>query len=416
MRLAFLISALALSLGLGWFFLVTEPPPSLASDVTIAVQESPPPSLSDAPPGVAIPGAAPLDFDAPEAERSVALSAPQRPAIRWNELEILGRLVSTEGSALANYSVLVAPSGLKPAAAGRLPLGQLSVTDAHGNCEFRGLSKPGPWDVYAFPMDLDVEQRTLERSARVGTVTARNPGDAERVTFSVATGPVVVLRAPLPDGVTAEELWFEALPTAAQGARTGQAHRYAQGALSEDGYVTALLPLHRTPPQNRGFGVRVRTFDGLYGLVAIRSDGLAQQLKIVIDEPLERRGRVTVRLVIRDLRSGSGDEVMDDDDWLRAIEAVDWQLLMEDGARTGEGLPDGFRTASEHRAWARTGTDTFELTDLPLGVPVEIGALGKSALGTEAFVPEALLRTTSVHGLVHGDAEALELRVRRIRE
>ena len=443
MRIAFILLVLALAAALGWFFLSTEPSVSMPLNSTVSAHEATPEEAD----------VAPLDLVAPTVEvvsvsdrtqETVAGPAPvAAPGIQWNELELLGQLVSLSGQPLSSYTVLVAPSGLKPAKAGSIPLAQRCITDERGYCDFAGLSEPGPWDVYAFPTDLGVARDSLDRNARVGTATAKNPGDAERVTFSVRTGAVAILRSPLPEGLVASDIWIEAVPSSsvddhirsidpklAPPEPKRSVHRFAQGAYADNGaegpeanqsYVRAILPKARVISSNKGYGLYVRTLDGLFGLVTTREDSLSHATQILIDEPLEPRGRVVIQLDIQDVRQ----EPMLDTDWQRAIAAVDWQLLLDDPARSSPDLPRSLRTTSRNHTWVRTGKSTFELTDLPLGVPLEIGdigsgtpSLGDPTLGLEVpppapreFLPVNLIQATPVHG----DAEPVEVRIRRVR-
>lgn len=416
MRIAFLSLALLLAAALGWLAFATESglPSPLGS--TVNAQELPVGRAGTVREEIEHP--APLQGAAEvrslEKSQASAEGAPSR--IRFNELELLGLLVSEDGSPRPGYTVLLAPTGLKPHKASRIPPPQRCVTDAEGHCAFSGLDVPGPWDVYAFPMDLGVERSTIVRRARIGTVTAGNPGETERVTFTIATGPTVVLRSPLPDAVEAEDLWFEVLPRSGEikdpSAKT--IHRFSQGAPTDEGQVTALLPpIDIDPFQQVGYSVHVRTLDGLFGLVSTSTEKLGREEIIVIDEPLEERGCVKIQVELRDLRQGADASPLEHHEWQQAVEVVGWRLLLDDPSRGGVGLPASLQTRSQNQRWTPLGAGKFELTDLPVGVPLELGALGsaESAPGNRAFVPETLLRAVPIHG----DPEPVEVRIRRVR-
>ncbi len=420
MRFAFLSLALALAVALAWLAFSTQSVQPSPLSSTVSAQESPLDRSPIAREDIAAPEPTSASVDERVAESSLAPAPSSHPPIRFNELELLGRLVSVNGAPLPGYTVLVAPTGLKPHVAASVPSGQRCVTDADGHCAFAGLAVPGPWDVYAFPMDLGVDRGTIERRARVGTVTAGNPGQTERVTFSIVTGPTVTLRSPLPDSVKAEDLWFEVLPMSGEikDTEAKTIHRYAQGAPTEEGHVKALLPAISDPFPQTGFSVHIRSLDGLFALVSTSKADLAGQLGIVIDEPLEKRGRVRIQIAIRDVRPGVEDSPMGDEDWAHAIETVDWRLLLQDPTRSGADLPGDFRTTSRNQRWTSLGSGAFELTDLPLDIPMELGVLGPSlgpslgpTPGSDAFVPETLGRATPVHG----DPEPVEVRIRRVR-
>jgi hypothetical protein len=416
MRIAFLTLALLLAAALGWLALATESGQPSPLSSTVSAQEAPVDRAATSTEEVERPRPLEAAAEQRSPEKSPASAKAAPTTIRFNELELLGLLVSEDGSPRTGYTVLVAPTGFKPQKASRVPPAQRCVTDAEGNCAFTGLDVPGPWDVYAFPMDLGAERSTLLRRARVGTVTAGNPGETQRVTFTIATGPTVILRSPLPDAVEAEDLWFEVLP------RSGEikdplaktTHRFSQGAPTDEGQVTALLPpIDIDPFQQVGYSVHVRTLDGLFSLVSTSTEKLAGREVIVIDEPLEERGCVKIQVELRDLRQGADAAPLEPHEWQQAVEVVGWRLLLDDPSRGEVGLPASLQTKSQNQRWAPLGNGKFELTDLPIGVPIELGALGSpaSSPGNVTFVPETLVRATPVHG----DPEPARVRIRRVR-
>lgn len=358
------------------------------------------------------PGSGPAESIAPEApgRSQVIETAPQAPAAATSrtapematEWEILGRLVTVrDGAPLHGYTVCVQPSGARPR--GPLPVDHLTETDAAGSFRFDGLDRTGPWDVFAYPLDLPDVPRSLSHLARIGAARAARAGEAQVQTFKIQAGPLVVLRSPRPPDIEVDDVLLEARGRVSRlSSQIGRLGGYARAFATPEGFCAGRIPNTPNSVQNDGFGVRAVTADGLWS-IAERKDGrLLNNTEATIDLALQTRGKIVLRL----------EGVDADVDLAAARRYIGFRLPLGDPERDELDLPKSMETTERSRALIARSDGLFEIHDLPIG-PIEIvtRAYVSGPRSQAAFEVDLAVQAQAVHG----EPDPVTVRLRRRR-
>ena len=357
-------------------------------------------------------GSGPAESTEPEVpgRSRVIETAPQAPAAATSrtraeattEWEILGRLVTVlDGAPLHGYTVCVQPSGAR--ARGPLPVDHLTETDAAGSFRFDGLDRTGPWDVFAYALDLPDAPRSLSRVARIGAARAGRAGEAQVQTFKIQAGPLVVLRSPLPPEIEVADVLLEARGRVSRlSSQIGRLGGYARAFTTPEGFCAGRIPNTPNSVQNEGFGVRAVTADGLWS-IAERKDGrLLNNTEATIDVSLQPRGKIVLRL----------EGVDPDVDLTAARRYVGFRLPLGDPERDELDLPKSMQTTEQSRALLARDDGLYEIHDLPIG-PVEIvtRAYVSGPRSQAAFEVNLAVQAQAVHG----EPDPVTVRLRRRR-
>lgn len=175
-----------------------------------------------------------------------------------------------------------------------------SVTDADGGFTLEGLDRQGPWELWAEGVGagfIDPYQgRYRVTGQRVGTLMASPGGQADPKEYPAKVGPLIRLRAALPEAYGPGDLLFTARcdvsPFSSGLSNLGGA---ATGASWDEGSAQGVLPVISNSMREPRGTVSVRTRDGLFGLAVRVEAGLDNGEVCTLDGPLEPTGRVRIR-------------------------------------------------------------------------------------------------------------------------
>ncbi len=362
--------------------------------------------------GASSPGSGPAESIEPEVpgRSRVTETAPRVPSVATSrtvtepttEWEIRGRLVTVlDGAPLHGYTICVQPSGAR--ARGPLPVDHLTETDAAGSFRFDGLDRMGPWDVFAYPLDLPDAPRSLSRVARIGAARAAGAGEAQTQTFKIQAGPLVVLRSPRPPEIEVADVLLEARGRVSRlSSQIGRLGGYARAFATPEGFCAGRIPNTPNSVQNDGFGVRAVTTDGLWS-IAERKDGrLLNNTEATIDLSLQARGKIVLRL------KGVDPDV----DLTAARRYVGFRLPLGDPERDELDLPKSMQTTEQSRALIARDDGLYEIHDLPVG-PIELvtRAYVSGPRSQTAFEVDLAVQAQAVHG----EPDPVTVRLRRRR-
>ncbi|MEM9801558.1 MAG: hypothetical protein AAGA20_14625 [Planctomycetota bacterium] len=336
------------------------------------------------------------ELSATSVERTIAEAEDPAPFVPVRDpaldvaREVLGRLVAGEdGAPLWDYSIHLVPSGARPR--GVVPAGSELTTGPDGRFHADELDHRGPWDVYAWPFAPDSEALEVSPRARVGVAIAHPVGEGDEQTYRVVAGPTVVILSPLPAGVETSEVIVEARGRESALANgRGRMGGFGRVRETADGVLLAQIPNVTNVVQDKRFGVRAVTRDGLWSVAEVEEGRLRNGARAEVEGAFEQRGRVRFRIDV----TGARDELEGSD----ALDCIGWTLPFGDPARDELDLPMSMRTTDQARRPIAIGDGLFELSDLPIG-PLEFHTRGDSdAPEGRRFRLSAPVQATAVHG------------------
>ncbi len=358
-RLPLLLTAMLLAAGAA----VLLPRDSTAGDPGL-VQRSPAREATDRAAPLPVGGAAPT-AGANRDPLQAPAAAPVSPADD-RPLRVGILLVADDSKQpLGGYHVQALPVGTSPL----LSPGRQSpwITGQDGRVEITELDGDGPWDIHAWPVDWGGAGFDPWAESRVGSARRTRAGVWSR--FDVQVGPTVIYRGGLPPGVRAEDLILEAQATISpRSSMLGGSGGTAAARPTPEGFALARIRPIGNTMQMEGFKVRAVTRDGLWSSARLEPGRLSNRSVVHLDEPLQPRGKVAVRIEF--------DPPGGEHDVEAAVRWIRWSLPLAEAspaeaspAPTGRVAVRGPWNAGYHRVPG----GAFELHDLPLG-PVEFSA------------------------------------------
>ena len=308
------------------------------------------------------------------------------------EFVIRGQLVTRHESGgrkvpLPGYTVLLGREGAKNNVTARAQ--EQVVTGRDGTFECENLEDRGPWNVIVRPMDRKHGEWFRVGTQHLRSVEADLPANAHQHEFEIAVGPIITIRSALPIGVEPSDLLVEAVgklsPLSSQ---LGGVGGCAVGQRCEDGQIRAYAPAITNSMHDDGFGIRVTTRDGLFGLAVAGEGKLENGVEVLVDEPLVPRGKVRVKVTQERLREPVSAQ--------RALElGLLWVLPLGDPQRDDLDVPGGLRTGPYGQPPRAISDHVIEIGDLPIG-PVEFAAtVPRHDKSVEVASP---VTATAVHG------------------
>jgi len=347
-----------------------------------------------------VPGRSRVIETAPQAPGAATSRTVAELATEW---EILGRLVTVlDGAPLHGYTVCVQPSGAR--LRGPLPVDHLAETDAAGSFRLDGLDRTGPWDVFAYALDLPDAPRSLSHLARIGAARAAPAGEAQVRTFKIQAGPLVVLRSPRPPEIEVDDVLLEARGRVSRlSSQIGRLGGYARAFATPEGFCAGRIPNTPNSVQDEGFGVRAVTADGLWSIAERKAGRLLNNTEATIDLSLQARGKIVLRL----------EGVDPDVDVIAARRYIGFRLPLGDPERDGLDLPKSMETTERSRALIARDDGLYEIHDLPIG-PVEIvtRAYVSGPRSQADFEVDLAVQAQAVHG----EPDPVTVRLRRRRQ
>jgi hypothetical protein len=257
---------------------------------------------------------------------------------------------------LAGYHVQALPVGTSPL----VSPGRRSpwVTDRDGRVAIGDLDGDGPWDIHAWPVDWGGSGFDPWAESRVGSARPTRSGVWSR--FEVKVGPTVIYRGGLPPGVRAEDLIIEAQATISpRSSMLGGSGGTATARSTDEGFALARIRPIMNTMQEDGFIVRAVTRDGLWSTMRIEPGRLSNRSVVHLDEPLQPRGKVAVRIEF-DPPGGEHDAEA-------AVRWIRWSLPLAEPPPAGAPAAPTAARGPWNAGYHPVGGDVFELHDLPLG-------------------------------------------------
>ena len=279
---------------------------------------------------------------------------------------------------LGGYHVQALPVGTSPL----VSPGRQSpwMTGQDGRVELTELDGDGPWDIHAWPVNWGGAVFDPLAESRVGSARRTRSGVWSR--FDVQVGPTVIYRGGLPPGMRAEDLILEAQATISpRSSMLGGSGGTAVARPTPEGFALARIRAIGNTMQMEGFQVRAVTRDGLWSSARIEPGRLSNRSVVHLDEPLQPRGKVAVRIEF--------DPPGGEHDVEAAVRWVRWSLPLAE-ASPAEVSPAPTGRAAVRGPWGagyhRVPGGAFELHDLPLG-PVEFSAPEGAPLEPQSAEP-----------------------------
>ena len=349
-RLPLLLTAMLLAAGAALLL----PPDSTAGDPGL-VQRSPAREAADRTAPLPVGGAAPAagaNRDPLQAAAAAAvLPADDRP-LRVGVLLVAGDTKQP----LGGYHVRALPVGTSPL----VSPGRQSpwVTGQDGCVAITDLDGDGPWDIHAWPVDWGGAGFDPWGKSRVGSARRTRSGVWSR--FDVQVGPTVIYRGGLPPGVRAEDLIIEAQATISpRSSMLGGSGGTAAARPTPEGFALARIRSIGNTMQVEGFKVRAVTRDGLWSCTRIEPSRLSNRSVVHLDEPLQPRGKVAIRIEF-DPPGGEHDAEA-------AVRWIRWSLPLAEPPPAGAPAAPTAARGPWNAGYHPVGGDVFELHDLPLG-------------------------------------------------
>jgi len=291
---------------------------------------------------------------------------------------------------LRGYHVQALPVGTSPL----VSPGRRSewITGEDGRVAITGLDGDGPWDIHAWPVDWGGAGFDPWATSRVGSARRAKAGVWSR--FEAQVGPTVIYRGGLPEGVQAEDLILEAQATISPvSSMLGGSGGTAAARRTPEGFALARIRAIGNTMQEDGFRVRAVTRDGLWSTSRIEPGRLSNRSVIHLDEPLQPRGKVAIRIEF-DPPGGEHDAEA-------AVRWVRWSLPLADASPAGAPAAPVAARGPWNAGYHPVRGGIFELHDLPLG-PVEFRARegdgdGQGS-GEWSYSLAAPVRVDAVHG------------------